>query len=595
MSIALEANGQWHDTGNDERATMQRLKQRAVSATQHSGAAFAHGVFDRIVRAWDSPRQAPTLYVVAADNQVWAASLDDGSIIITLAAVDLARHDLPAVAEARMAFVLAHELGHQRADHGWRQRYFGLSGTQSPAPSGQAESGFSRLLRSNQERQADAEGVVLMMLAGFDPFGVVGDTQFFDDWIASSQGEPVCDPGARERHPACEEALRRVTAAREQLIYVATQAALFNVGTFAFAAGDYKQALRCFTAFGRIFPAPSVHANIGLTHLAIAVNYRERLATRENRQDQLLAPILVLRDNPLPEGNAAVRGDDGIEVARLREQMFAHLDASITAFEKAAQLQPKEPSHYLYLAAGHLLADNLPMAEGILRGKYARQFAATTASIMIEAHLAAEKHNDLAARFLIEQAIADLQRDDLTGEEETLLFAAYQNLAVLANRRGDSEQVETAWSNLARWADRNNRPLLFSLARRRILTAPPGRTSATLVTPAPPMQRNSSTEPRQIFALWLDNEKLSLHMHDNGERVVMDSSARIVAAWNRHEGSAADGITLERLIARYGAPSRAIATARETYLLYGEIGLGFQLQDQRSVGWFRYPGAAAMN
>lgn len=52
----------------------------------------AHAIFNRLLSGWKESRIAPTLYVVHSDAGPWAASLDDGSVLLSREAIDLCLH-----------------------------------------------------------------------------------------------------------------------------------------------------------------------------------------------------------------------------------------------------------------------------------------------------------------------------------------------------------------------------------------------------------------------------------------------------------------------------------------------------------------------
>lgn len=594
-------HAQWHEIDIERWVSLQKLKERALAPQAHADAAFAHEIFSRLLRAWDSPRLAPTLYVIDAPEAVWAASLADGSVLITRKAVNIARSgDFPT---ARLAFVLAHELGHQQADHFWRQRYFRLSPAADSSPrSGSSSSAVADATLRDQERQADADGLVIMMLSGYDPLAVIGDSAFFDEWVASVQGRDCGAKGVpRDVSPACLEAQRRAKEAREQLAHVASQAALFELGIQAYAVADYGQALRYFAAFGRLFPAPAVHANLALTHLALALQIRRRLALHANSTAVLLDYPLVLSPNPLPEGSIVGRGlpISPTELRTLEQTLRKHVAAAIAGFEKVIQLRPADAVHYLHLAASHLLDMNVPMAKGVLDGRHAKQFAASPASLLLRGALAEAEGDREAAHQFTQQAIAWLQSDEaaLDPQRESLLYVAYHNLSALLTAKGQSEAAMQAWEQLARWSDQRSLAVVFAAARGRTAIAKPPASAEQVFD-----QAGTANHPRlhvealyqnrlsegQSYGLWLEGERLSLYLLNDGTHVVVEGTKAIRSVWQRFFQAAADSPDTRRIVAKYGVPATVSAGVDRSYVWFASSALGFELDGQQAVGWFRY-------
>lgn len=585
-------HGQWHTNKYDQQTALQQLKKTAISANSDARAALAHSIFSRIARSWDSPRLTPNLFVVDAEDQVWAASLDDGSIIITLDAIEVTQKNESPSSQDRIAFVLAHELAHQRADHLWRERYFGdvKNGT-TPREAFSADL-TARLLQTNQERQADAEAVILMLLSGFDPFKVLSDTRFFDQWITAALGDDPCTASApvRAQHQSCAEGARRVNAARDQLFHIATQATLFDLGVFAFAVGDYESALRCFEAFGRLFPAAAIHANIGLTHIALALDARARLARHDRNETPAFDYPLILRQNPISHGNAVSRGNvpEKTKVTQLRDQLENHLKAAIRAFEKAIQLEPLDPKHYLNLASAYLLDRNVSMARGVLEGKFAKTFSPTPASMLISARIEAEENRDDVALKLVKGTIEHLQKPTANNTDQALLLSAYRNLEVLLVRVGKPTEATSAWEELAQWSNNNGMPLLFTQTRRRLGNNRVSARSNVTKSTQRPERKNTPDPTANAFVLWLDGDQLFLHLLDEGTRLITDRGGRTVARWQRYNDSTTKAPTIDRIIARYGTPTNIASVSGTNLLSFEGVSTGFELDGESAVGWFQY-------
>ncbi len=85
-------------------------KPHVIEAEEDLLAQKAHAIFSVLLRAWDNVRIEPRLYVVRSSSGPWAASLADGSILLTRPAIETTMQFGAQRGEHLLAFVLAHEL-----------------------------------------------------------------------------------------------------------------------------------------------------------------------------------------------------------------------------------------------------------------------------------------------------------------------------------------------------------------------------------------------------------------------------------------------------------------------------------------------------
>jgi Zn-dependent protease with chaperone function len=80
--------------------------------------ALAHRIFQHLLRAGDrNPRVQPQLFIVSNRFQPWAVALPGGQIVLSRRVLEIAlTAPTPPEAEARLAFVLGHELTHLLKD-----------------------------------------------------------------------------------------------------------------------------------------------------------------------------------------------------------------------------------------------------------------------------------------------------------------------------------------------------------------------------------------------------------------------------------------------------------------------------------------------
>ena len=117
---------------DDPQESFNYWKPFVIQAKDDKAVAIAHRVFDALLRTWDDGRISPKLNIVKSDSGPWAASLEDGNILLSHDVLNFTRTNQPKKFEHRLAFILAHELAHQRSNDLWHRKFFRLAGSQSP-------------------------------------------------------------------------------------------------------------------------------------------------------------------------------------------------------------------------------------------------------------------------------------------------------------------------------------------------------------------------------------------------------------------------------------------------------------------------------
>lgn len=569
--------------------------------------ALAHRVFRRVLVGWDGPRIAPRLHVVRSSRGPWAASLEDGTILLSRDALDFCLDPGPG-GEDRLAFVLAHELSHQRSDDLWHRRFFRLAGAQAPELRDRLVSGLDAHAMEvteleEKESKADRDALVLMALVGFDPGRVVEGGDFFTRWVESIWGSSCAPDGsAPDVRDACDQAARRAIRARARLNEIANRSALFELGVQAYVRGRYADARRDFAAFGKVFPPRAVHDNIGLTHLAQALEIRARLAEAGRWPHPLVTYPLVLEarlDAPEPQA-LVTRGlpDAGHPVlsseqeAALRRDLSAHVDEAVAEFTRASDLDPSAQAPLLHLGAAYVLADNVPMARGIVEGKYQRRFGSDDASRLVLALAAvAEGSPDRAVGEL--EALAD---QPVRPADGAVRYAVVRNLALL---RGDPADARADWARLAEGARHAGNTALFRMAVANVNAAPPS------VPAASGADRRGPTPGDKLAALpgpadgavaadvLLEGEWVRHYRLPNGRHLLTDAEGVVLAAWQSGGAGSTRGVAVDdpadRPLKALGVPTREVPTSTGAYLAYDRLGVAFRIVGDRVAGWFVYP------
>ena len=365
-------------------------KPHTISPSEDESVALAQRIFTNLLRAWDSSRVEPALYVVNSSSGPWAASLADGNILLSNDAIK-ACMDFGAIrAQHLLAFILSHELAHQRADDLWHQKFFRLLGNQLPDVRSRI---LGELKIDNQtissveqkEAQADHDGLIMMASVGYDPHQIIDKKDFFTAWVENIWANP-CSAMQRpqQMNKACEQAQSRALRTRAQLKNVASQATLYELGIQAFVAGHFESARQYFTAYGRDYPSRAVYSSLGLTYLAQALQIQEKINHHSDTALKFYYPLLLdasPQSDPI-DTTADInekRGKNSQLIAQLKHQRDQFLDKANSNFEKAIRLEPNHRKTYILLATNYLLAENTFMARGVIQGKYLPKFGADNA------------------------------------------------------------------------------------------------------------------------------------------------------------------------------------------------------------------------
>ena len=442
-----------------------------VDAARLPSASRVDAVFGRVFAVADKARDSttPRLAVVAEESFPVGIALEDGNIVLSAAVLKLCYEGAtPEEGDARLAFVLGHELAHLAHDDPWHAHAFAsLEGASGPA---EAARGLVELLGRDPaagELRADRYALFYLFLAGYDPAAVVGEeSSFLDAWAEQVTTLTAFPEG---RHPSSGE---RTGALRAVLERVRDDLALFDFGVWAYQAGRYADAAIFFERFAAAFPSREVYNNLGLSHYQLAfrslvaadVTAALRFRLPAILDTRTLARPLGYRRGPEPAG---CRADRGCE---------EHVALAIAALEKAAELDRG------YLPA----ALNLTSAQ-VLAGQSLEAFAAARRALTIAPRDLRVRIAHQVASFLLareERAEVDLvPLRELRVEHPRSAAIAYNLASILTELGMPSEE---AWEGFLQLEPAG----VFAERARGVLRRPPGEADAVPAAsdlPAPPL------------------------------------------------------------------------------------------------------------
>ncbi len=598
---------------DDPSQSITYWKPHVLSPENNPLAGKAQNVFSVLLRAWDHSRLEPKLFVVDSTAGPWAASLADGNILISRAAIQICLDFGADRATHLLAFVLAHELAHQRADDLWHQRFFRLIGHQSPEIKKKILKGL-KLGHSEwedvaqKEAQADHDGLIMMASVGYDPYQILDKTDFFTRWVENIWGSactlnPI-NPAAAQ---ACQAAQNRALRANAQLTSVATQATIYELALQAFIAGDYEKSRRYFSVYGREYPNRALFTALGLSYFAEALADQEWLIQNQGLKRPAFYYPMLLDARPVlkkknKEMDIVKRAALSSLIKQKKKKMHRKIGKSIAYFEKALRLAPEHPKTYLLLAFTYLLDGNSFMARGIIQGKYQPKFGNDPSAALVLAMTQAIEGKPKDAQLAFEQLIQQIESLPGNGvlPTDVFIYTAHYNTAAHLTFMGQNEKAARTWKQLAQKSKKDGNSYLFRLALNQFSKNTPSlaplKTALTisglrLGDPFPESFKTLSTKNEN--PLWIEGEAFQVLRLENGSRYILDRNQKVINAWQAAgeanlNNKIALGDAADRPLKTLGIPNRRLHFMSGDYLAYDEYGLAIHIVYNKVAGWFLY-------
>lgn len=289
----------------------------ALSEADYPLVSRVQQVFDRVMAAADKRgNRFPKLVILRYTGEPWAISLKDGTVLLTQKAVEICYQDADkTTGDARMAFVLGHELAHLAKDDFWHIAAFEtvqkFSSDQQSArellellqkTENVINTAHAREIIKKKELEADSYGLLYASMAGYDPKIIVDNNgkNFFREWAGQIIGElAYTDDFHPDFHP---DPGQRATFLLSNMKSVSSDLDIFHLGARLCQLGRHEDALVFLNAFKEKFPCREVFNNIGLIHYQVAIKamagcsrekaYQYRLSTildRETRAERFRA------------------------------------------------------------------------------------------------------------------------------------------------------------------------------------------------------------------------------------------------------------------------------------------------------------------
>lgn len=242
--------------------------------------ANAYRIFNRLCAVADKKgRRIPQLKVVNGNREPWAIALSDGFVVLNKGAIAIAyRGASEQQGDARLAFVLGHELAHLAKDDFWdREVHRALAG--EPTARGMrkiiesrgdvAGASDSQRFAAIKEKEAEADdlGFLYAGIAGYRVDLLLGEREagradFFHHWMKMTHTT------VDRAHPDPDD---RAALLRARLNQLASLVEFFRFGVALAHFGVYEQAEYFFRELQKVFPSRETFSNLGYGYLARAL------------------------------------------------------------------------------------------------------------------------------------------------------------------------------------------------------------------------------------------------------------------------------------------------------------------------------------
>lgn len=603
VSLAASAAAQKLVPPEDPEQTLAYWKPYIVKADSDDRVQIAQQVFDDLLKTWDGTRIEPVLHVVDTQSGPWAASLLDGTVLLSVSAIDTCKKIGGKKYQHLLAFILAHELAHQRTDDLWHFKFFRLVGVQQSELQTTLLDGLELDQKKffqieKQEAQADQDGLTLMTMVGYDPYTVLEKNSFFKAWVETIWNNPcgiVSENLSTSISDACKKAGVRAARAKAHLEKIALETSLYQLGVEAFVAGKYPLSRTYFKAYGRLYPGHVVHNSIGMTYLSEVMELNKKIAKDENTVylDFVYPMVLDLNPISLIKKRGLRENEEKSKIKRKQREKL--INSAVLVFEKSIKLSHEYRPAYLNLIISYLLNENTPMARGILLGKYKKIFGEDIdyeiLNVMVSA-INKQKNTGHMFEKLVSKVIAGS-----SAYKATQVYSVLKNASIYWQYKGNDDQAENIWKHAAMKLKSFEDPSLFKLAlseiksinHRTVSTGIDLKNLRNVIDEK--LKFVSTTKNKRFF--WYQGEKIFVAGNDQGDHFIITDKGKYLSSQMMLDGSVRleglqGGDSINRSYIRFGIPDRRVYLLNGEYIAYDKAGVGLYIKNNIIQSWFVY-------
>jgi len=609
-------------TLQQNRQQIEYWKPHGVLPHQDERVNIAHQIYTRLLLAWEGKQRAPRLLVVRDQGRAWAATLNGGNILMTVAAIDICL-SLKQGNQDALAFILAHELAHQQAQDAWHTRAFRMAGLSQTTDflslqgSRSQDSEWLFQQKLDMEVRADHNALLFMSAVDFNPLILFSDTaSFLTSWV-----EAVTRRSCQYRQMTvsvshvCKTAQARTQQLHQKINYVALQSTLLILGNNAFITGRYDQAQRYFEAFSEDFKSAAVFSNLGLSYLAEAMHLMQgSIVSSQKIHVQLKYPVYLdtgdqmmhwlSQAKKLQEQYGYKQGRSKGNDETLDEATYQRVQQQLARAEKmfshAMEYAPHHRFYLAYLITTHVMQSQLLSADALLKEKYQAQFgddllSQLLAALIVAAHgKTAEALSQLETVFL-DRSVQWFQALDAKNRYVTYLgFQNMQLLSSLAPRGNSMADYGSIFSSYAITSEDT-----FNYYRAQLMMQ---KIAVNSMAERPSLhgfelgQRFIESRAMQGRVdkreLWVSGERFLLYQFTDEAYLLVNRNNRVIEAWQdviiTENNKSNIPVTLAMLKKTYGMPSRTLSVTGGDYFVYDSLGVATKVNNDQVEGWMLF-------
>ena len=377
-------------------------------------------------------RDLPQLVVIKDMPGPPAIVLPDGNLVLAKKALDFIYDGVPLwEGDARLAFVLGHELAHLASDDSWNAevkyliRSKALSGEIDDALLEQIEQDPADLME--RELKADDKGFLYAAMAGFSVEKLLAPkNDFLSYWVSKTETH------SSKIHP---DATHRTELLRLRLQQKKNALEFFYTGVRLAHFERYQDAVYFFREFQEVFPGREVFNNLGVCYLQMAVKKMPpALAYQYWFPNVLDNETVINRSNVLP----IFRDRNQIKIAK------DYLQQAVRYLTIATKKDPAYTIGYTNLAVAYFYLDEIYKARAAI--EEARRLQSDNYEIeSLRALILFEEGQPMDTWSYAEDIFSSLVNSH---PEDTLPLSIYYNWAQLLEARGRS--AESQWLKLTK-------------------------------------------------------------------------------------------------------------------------------------------------
>ena len=533
----------------------------------------AQAVFTQLLHSWDQSRIEPELVIVRSNDGPWAAALADGHILMSYSALQMMDKIRPDAQEDALAFVLAHELSHQRNDDLWHQRFFRTSDIRETLKIDKIKEG-----RRLKELQADTEGIVAMSVVGFNPLAIIESSNFFTKWVETSSNLK-CQHASNS---ICDFARQREKNIKSKIKAVQRQKIWYELGLVELAEENYVISRKYFINFAKDYPHWLVYNTIASSFLLELILYQSNLSSDNALNAKLYLSLSYLdflshSDRPMKRSKAKFK--DRSELT----------NAAIRYLNKSLHLDPNNAETLYLLSLSYLLANNIPMAQGVLKGQLQRIANTGVESSYLEALINIRSQDYNKAFHLLKEALHIA--NDKQAKNNFIRYAIIDQIRLLPLTEKAKEDATEIVNQFIFSERKKGNSIGFRWGMKEAFSDKP---LDYFVKPYAWQDFIGSSEKKvnkNDIGLWLDGEPYFIENKKQQFRL-FDKRGKTIKQWC-HIINCLDGLkinTRKRLIAKFGLPTSVQRLAGRTYYKYQQAGFIAVLKNQKVDLLFRSEG-----